>query len=113
MHGGMKKIGGVLSAARKAKGMTQAELCDRTDIAPRTLIDLENDKRYPTHEVLYKLVHALDLSADHIFWPERVSFSPDQEQLVRALASCNERDKAIFMEMAWAFVKAVSDAKVK
>jgi transcriptional regulator with XRE-family HTH domain len=106
MHDDVKKMGDILRAARDAKGLTQAALSRMTGIAPRTIIDIENDKRHPTYEVFSKIIHALDLSADHIFWPERMPYTPAQEQLIRAVASCGERDKAIFMEIAWAFVRA-------
>ncbi len=95
MHDDVKKIGEILRAAREAKKMTQVALCKLTGIAQRTLIDIESGKRHPTYEVFYKIIHALDLSAE-----------PEQEQLIRAIAACNLRDKAIFMEMAWAFVRA-------
>ncbi len=106
MHDDVKKIGEILRAAREAKKMTQVALCKLTGIAQRTLIDIESGKRHPTYEVFYKIIHALDLSADHVFWPERTPYTPEQEQLIRAIAACNLRDKAIFMEMAWAFVRA-------
>jgi transcriptional regulator with XRE-family HTH domain len=111
MHEEVNKIGRLLRAAREAKGMTQAALSKATDLATRTIMDIENDKHYPTYEVFYKILHVLDLSADHIFWPERVPYSMEREQLIRALDSCSERDKAVFTEMAWAFVRATGSAE--
>ena len=102
----MKRMGEVLRSAREAKGLTQVALCKEIGITQRTIIDTERGKRHPKHDVLYKIIHALDLSADHIFWPERTPYTPEQEQLIRAIAACDERDKAIFMDMAWAFVRA-------
>jgi DNA-binding XRE family transcriptional regulator len=109
MHDEMIKVGGILKAARDAKGMTQATLSKTTGIAVRTIIDIEKDKRHPSHEVLHKIIHALDLSADHVYWPERTPYTPEQEQLIRAVASCNERDKRLLMDIAWAFVRNVND----
>ncbi len=110
MHCNAKKIGEILKTAREAKGMTQAALCKGAQIAQRTIIDIENGKRRPTFDVFDKIIHALDLSADHVFWPERTPYTPEHEQLIRAIAACSERDKAVFMEMAWAFVRALEYA---
>lgn len=111
MHDDMTKMGSILRAAREAKGMTQAALAKDTEIAVRTIIDIEKDKRHPTYENFYKIIHALDFSADHIFWPEKAPCSPEQEQLLRAIQSCNERDQAIVMETAWACVQALQREK--
>lgn len=107
MHDNVTKMGEIIRAAREAKGMTQGALAKATGIVVRTLIDIERDKRYPTYEVLYKILHALDLSADHIFWPKKVPCTPQQEQLFRALQACNGREHAVFMDIAWAYIRAL------
>jgi len=111
MHDNVMKMGEIIRAARVARGMTQAALAKETGTAVRTIIDIENDKRHPTYEVFYKIIRVLDFSADHIFWPEKVPCTPEQEQLIRAIQSCNERDQAMFMEIAWAFVQAAQGKK--
>ena len=74
-------------------------------------MDLENDKRYPTFKVFYKIVHALDFSADHIFWLEKIPYSPGQEQLFRTIQSCDKRDPAVFMKTTWAYIRALQREK--
>jgi putative transcriptional regulator len=114
VHDEMNKVGAKLKAAREGKGMTQTELARATDLATRTIMDIENGKHYPAYEVFFKLVRALDMSANHIFWPDRESISQEQEQLMRAVGSCTEHEKLIFMESAWAFVRAAkSDGNPK
>jgi len=111
MHDEMIQVGGILRAAREAKGMTQAALAKATDKAERTIMDLENDKRHPSLEVLYKIIRTLDFSADHIFWPEKACCTPEQEQLIRAIQSCDEHDQEVVMETAWACVRALQREK--
>lgn len=110
MHEEVTKIGAILKKAREAKGLTQAALSNKAGIATHTLIDIEKNRRLPTYEVLYKLLRVLDLSADHIFWPEKMQHTPEQEQLIKALKACSERDKTVFMETAWAFIRAAGKA---
>lgn len=78
MHDDVIRVGGILRAAREASGMTQAALAKATDTVDRTIMDIENDKRHPTLEVLYKIIRALDFPADHIFRPEKVPYTPEQ-----------------------------------
>lgn len=111
MHDDMIRVGALLRTAREAKGMTQAALANATDTVDRTIMDIENDKRHPTFEVFNKIIHALDFSADHIFWPEKVPCTPEQEQLFRAIRSCNEQDQSVVMETAWACLRALQRGK--
>jgi DNA-binding XRE family transcriptional regulator len=111
LHSNVTKIGAILRKAREAKGLTQAALSNKLGISTRTIISIEKDKRHPTYEVFFKIIRALELSADHIFWPENMPFTPEQEQLIRAVSSCSERDKTVFMEIAWAFVHAAGENK--
>lgn len=111
MHDEVIQVGGILRAARGAKGMTQAALAKATGTVERTIMDLENDKRHPSLEVLYKIINALDFSADHIFRPEKVPCTLEQEQLLREIQSCNERDQAVVIEAAQACVRALQREK--
>ena len=110
MHDDVTKMGGIIRTAREVKGMTQAALSKSTNIAARTIMDIENDKRHPTYEVFFKIVRALDLSADHIFWPDKAKYTPEQEQLIKAVSALSDSDRAIFMDVAWAFVRAAESS---
>jgi DNA-binding XRE family transcriptional regulator len=111
MHDDMIRIGSILRTARETKGMTQAALAAATDTVDRTIMDIENDKRYPTLEVLYRIVRVLDFPSDHIFWPEKVPMSQELEQLVRAIQSCSKQDQAVVVETAWACIRALQREK--
>lgn len=104
-------MGRILRAAREAKGLTQVELSKETSVAARTIMDIENDKRYPTYEVFYRLIRTLEISADHVFWPDKLTHTTEHEQLYRALQSCSQQEQAIFMKIAWAYVQAVKSEK--
>ena len=111
MHDKVKKVGGIIRAAREAKGITQAALSKTTGIAVRTIIDIEKEKRHPTFENLYKFINALDLPADQLFRPDKVCFSPEQEQAMLAVQSCGEQVQAMYIEIGWALVKVSKGEK--
>jgi DNA-binding XRE family transcriptional regulator len=78
--------------------MTQAVLAEKTHTALRTIIAIENNQRYPTYEVFYKIICALDISADQIFWPENVTYTAEQEQVIREFLNCSEREQSVIMK---------------
>ena len=111
MHDKMKRVGEIIRSARNAKEVTQVMLSKSTGIAVRTIIDIEKNKRQPTFESLYKIINILDIPADHIFRPEKVCYTPEQEQVMLALQSCEEKEQAILMEITWAYIRATKNDK--
>ena len=111
MHDEMTKIGGMIRAARKAKGMSQDALASATGMANRTIINIEKDKSLPKTENLYSLIRILDIPADSIFRPEMAVYTPEQEQLMRAIQSCDEQEQVTFMAIAWAYLRTVKRTK--
>lgn len=51
-------------ALRKAKGMTQEDVANRTGIARANIARTENKRNVPTIEVLTKLAYALDMELE-------------------------------------------------
>ena len=109
MHYDVTRIGKVLRAAREAKNLTQAALAEKTDVALRTVIAIENGQRYPTYEVFFRLIRTLDISADQIFWPEKVEYTPEQEQMIREFFACSEREQAIIMKTMKTLVRSIRE----
>jgi transcriptional regulator with XRE-family HTH domain len=96
MSAEMPQIGGIVRSAREAMELTQSELAKKIAVSKQTIIAVENNQRYPSFEVFYRLVHALDISADLIVFPHRMTYTLEQEQFIRELFSRDERDQRIF-----------------
>jgi len=109
MHDDMTRIGRVLRAGREAKNMTQAVLAEKTSVALRTIIAIENDQRYPTYEVFYKIIHALDISADQVFWPEKVEYTTEQEQVIREFLACSEWEQGVVIKTMRTLVRSLQE----
>lgn len=60
----MSGIGEVLQTARRAQGMTQAELAEAADVTQAALSRYENDLRMPEPDVLVQLARALGVTVD-------------------------------------------------
>lgn len=109
MHDDVTRMGRILRAGREAKGMTQAALAESTKVALRTIIAIENGQRYPTHEVFDKIIHELDISADQIYWPEKVTYTPEQEQTIREFLRCSEWEQSVIMKTMRTLVRSLRE----
>jgi len=107
MHYDMIEIGGIIRAARIANDITQKALSESAGISIRTIIDIESNKRLPKLENLFSIIRVLDIPADHIFRPDKIIYTSEQERLLASLQSCSERDQTVFMQSAWAYIRAV------
>jgi transcriptional regulator with XRE-family HTH domain len=60
-------LGGAIKAARKERGITQAQLAERLDITLRHLKAIENSGQKPSYDLLVRTVRELDISTDTVF----------------------------------------------
>ena len=100
MHYDMKRMGKTIQKARETRGITQTVLADKIDVSLRTVIAIENGKRNPTFEVLYKIVRELTIPADLIFRPDDAPATPEQEQFIREFRDANEQEQRVAMASA-------------
>lgn len=66
-----KRLGNMIWATRKARGMTQEELAEQVDITTSHLKHIESGHRNPSIEVLFALAKVLDLSLDALIFDQR------------------------------------------
>ena len=97
------RLGSILKAARKAKGLTREQLAEIISITPRYLMSIENENKKPSYDVLFRLVRELGISADTIFYPENQYADAQVKQLLRLIHLCNERD----LKVATATIEAL------
>ena len=107
MHIGMTRMGSILRSAREAKELTQASLAEMIDVSIRTIIAIEKNQRNPTCDVLYRLVHALEISADLIFFPDDAPLTTEQDQFMRELLACDEKEQRIVMTTLKNLIRAL------
>lgn len=100
MHNDMKRMGKIIQKARETKGITQTALADQIEVSLRTVIAIENGKRNPTFEVLYRLLDALNVPADLIFHPDDVANTHEQELFFREFSSANECEQRVAIASA-------------
>jgi len=68
---------------------------------------IENENKQPSMKVLFKIIRALKISADTIFYPEIQHTEKKKEHLIHMIQLCDERD----LQVATATIKALLDTK--
>lgn len=100
-------FGQTIKNARHAAGMTQDGLAEQVGVTTRYIITIENENKQPSMKVLFKLIRALKISADTIFYPEIQHTDKEKEHLIHMIHLCNERD----LQVAEATIKALLNTK--
>lgn len=103
MHSETEMLGSIIKAARQRSEVTMEALAEKVGITERYLYRIENEGKYPSYEVLYKIVRKLAINPDLIFYPEKPSKDSEIENLIRVLSACDERS----LEVVKATVKAL------
>ncbi|MCI9071954.1 MAG: helix-turn-helix transcriptional regulator [Lachnospiraceae bacterium] len=86
-------------------GLTQEVLAERAGISCRYLIAIENEGRIPKLPIVYRLIYAMHISADRIFYPEQSSEDSERAQLIHMLEACSDRDIHILLTTAKAMLQ--------
>lgn len=102
MEGKHEHFGLAIKNARINCGLTQEALAG---ISCRYLIAIENEGRIPKLPAVYRLIYAMHISADQIFYPEQPSENSERAQLIHMLDACSERDIHILLSTARAMLQ--------
>lgn len=103
----MNIFGQIIKDALQAAGLTQDELAEQSGVSPRYIMAIENENRQPSMKVLFKLIRALEISADTIFYPEIQNADKKKEHLIHMIQLCDEKET----EVATATIRALLATK--
>ncbi len=104
MHINENNLGIVIKDARLMNGLTQDALAEKVGVGLRHIMGIENEGKFPSYSVLYKLIRELNIPADSIFYPEKNPADTRLEYLTRLLGQCGDRD----IRAITAFVESLS-----
>ena len=103
----LSNFGGAIKCARQAAGLTQEELAVQAEVTSRYIMAIENESKYPSMHVLFKIIRILNISADTIFYPETQHTDKEKEQLIKMIRLCDEKE----IKVATATVKTLLDSR--
>jgi len=85
------KLGAIVKEARLQTGMTRKEFAVKAQITPRHLLNIENNNQKPSYDVLFRLIRALCIPADWIFYPDQPHERRELEQAETMLRRCDDK----------------------
>ncbi len=106
MHNKHDTLGSVIKSAREKNNITVEDLATQLGITERYLYRIENEGQKPRYALLYKLIRALSIPADTIFYPEMTDIESETADLIRMLCRCDKR----FLTVAKSILQALIDA---
>ena len=71
MHNEHDNLSKIIKNARQQSDFTIEELASKIGVTERYLYRIENENKKPSFDVLYKLIRALSISPELIFYPEK------------------------------------------
>ena len=98
-------LGDVIKAARQSADITVEVLAERVGVTERYLYRIENEGKRPSYDVLYKLIRALSVPPDRIFFPEKAAWETETESLIRMLCVCDKRSLEVIKATARALIE--------
>ena len=104
MHVIPEAPGRVIKAARERAGITMEALANKVEVSERYLYRIENERQKPSYDVLFRLVRALDIDPDLIFFPEKQGVETMYNQLLRMLCNCDSRALKVIESTATALI---------
>lgn len=99
-----KQLGSKIKRLRRKRGLTQEQLAEKIEIAPRTLSGIENGENFLTAETLEKVVAALEVSGAELFAFDHIK--PQAElvsEIVEVVQNLKDRHK---IETIYKIIKA-------
>lgn len=109
MRNNKTDLGSIIKAARQVKGLTQERLAEIAGVGLRHIMGIENEGSNPSYEVLYKLIRELNISADLVFYPEKLADNYQVDEITRMLYSCDERSLKVIRATTQAALEGQSD----
>lgn len=100
-----RQLGLAIKNARIDCDLTQEELAARADISCRYLIGIENQGRIPKYEILSRIIHGMNVSADRFFYLEALYQGSDKEQLIHLIDSLSAHDIHVLLCAAKAMLE--------
>ena len=102
-----RAFGLAIKEARMKQALTREQVGAMIEIDPRYLTNIENKGQHPSLQVLYDLVHLLNISADEFFLPASdLVKSTRRRQLEEQLDTMSEKDLIIIESVADGIIKS-------
>ena len=112
VHINPESPGHIVKSARERAGITIEELAEKAGISERYLYRIENEGKRPSYNVLYRMIRALNVSADIFFYPEKRTDDTEVDHLLRMLCNVDERALEVIKATATALINTAPEKQL-
>jgi len=103
----MRAIGNKLLAIRKKAGLTQQEVAEAAGLSDRTYADIERGTVNMRTETILRICNALHVTPDAVLTEDNPTLSARQEELLRQLESCSQKEKEVALNLLSAYLQSI------
>ncbi len=83
------QIGRIIRKIREDQGLSRESVADAAEIGLRHLAAIELEEKNASIYTLYRIIHALGISADQVFYPELYEDDSPLTHTIRLLTNCS------------------------
>ncbi len=105
VHNEVELLGEMVEAARLRKDLSRSKLSEQIGVGERHIYAIEHEGGNPSYSVLRKLIYAIELSPDEIFYPQSEHTNPKLATLFRAIRRLDNREINIIKTMVDALLQ--------
>jgi transcriptional regulator with XRE-family HTH domain len=92
VHNEHELLGELVEAARLKKNLSRSKLSEQIGVGERHIYAIEHEGGNPSYSVLRKLIYALEISPDDIFYPQNEHTNPKLATLSKAIRRLDDRE---------------------
>lgn len=90
-------LGEIIKTWRKNRKYTQESFSEKCGISKRHLVSIEKGSVNPSYDVLYAIIHELDISADELFYPNLSDVDKRTKMLLIQFENCSEENQELVL----------------
>ena len=105
-------FGQAMKQARRAKGLTQAQLAEKVGLVPKTITNIEGQKQPPSFVSFVRIVTLLEMSVDEFLFKKEKEDDRHRKHIDILLASLGEKELMVIEATAEA-LKRSRDTEAK
>jgi len=92
VHDEVELLGGMVEAARLKKNLSRSKLSEQIGVGERHIYAIEHEGGNPSYSVLRKLIYALEMPPEDIFYTQNDHSNPKLETLYRAIRRLDDHE---------------------
>lgn len=104
-------LGSTIRKWRKTRGLSRNALSELCGFTSRHLANIEVGKINPSFDLLFSLVHALQIPSDYLFYPEKTTNETRIGRLSKQLELCPDDTQEIIFRTVECLIYSLSKAK--